>query len=258
MGTLLTLTDCYIMLILYDALRRWPIGHLIVPLTLALAFDAVFYSVLLAGLGHTPLETALAIHLPAKLLAGLVYGGLLQAFIRRYCPAFYRDPPLTVSGLKFLKALVWPIPLFNRRNDDRPATQNLFSRWWPSGVVSTGASEFDSFVGDAVYEVERFTLIRFRVAEVRRAKRDIEEWSANHSINGWMTEREAGMLDLLLLGVTARTASWALEKVRATEVNRAASVAGECVVHDHADPPMPPTSVAELIERAQKEPSLAH
>ncbi len=262
LGTLLTLTDCYVMLIVYDALRRWPMGHLIVPLMFALIFDAVFYSFLLAGLGHTPLETALAIHLPAKLIAGLVFGGILQVFIRRYCPAFYSDPPLTVSGLKFLKALVWPIPLFNQRNDDRPPTQNLFSKWWRSGVVtggvvSTGASEFDSFVGDAVYEVERFTLIRFRVVDVPRAMRDIREWSANHSVNGWMTVRD-GMLDILLLGLTAKTAKWALEKIRASEANSSASQVGECVLHDHAHPPMPPTSVAELIERAQRETSLAH
>lgn len=253
LGTVLTLCDCYIMLVLYDALRRWTAGHLIVPMTTALVFDAVGYSVLLAWLGHTSIGTALGVHLPGKLFAGVVFGGLLQAFIWGFCPTIHRDPPLTVSGLRFLKALVWPLPYLAYPLTAVRTTQTLFSRWWPSGVLLTTEDRFEQFVTDAVYDVERFALVQMRVADVGRAEQDIRAWSANHSVSGWMAERD-GMLEILLLGVTTATADWARRKVRAADANHGADWTGECVVYDHANPPMPPVSVAELLTRARDQP----
>jgi hypothetical protein len=254
LGTVLTLADCYILMFTYDSLRRSAFGHLIVPLTVALTFDAVGYSAVLAWLGHTPFGAGLRTHLPAKLCAGVAFGGLLQAFIRRFCPTISRDPPLTVSGLGFLKSLVWPLPLIGVPRSAISTTHHLFSRWWRSGVLVTTPERFERFVTDAVYDVERFALIRLAVADLGRAETDLREWSANHSVNGWMTERD-GMLDVLLLGVTAETAEWALRKVRAATENGVAERTGECVVHDHAHPPMPPVSVAELIRRASTRPA---
>ena len=158
-----------------------------------------------------------------------------------------------MSGLRFLKALVWPLPYLAYPRTAGRTTQTLFSRWWPSGVLLTTPNRFEEFVTDAMYDVERFAPIRKRVTDLGRAEQDIRAWSANHSVNGWMAERD-GMLEILLLGVTTTTADWARRKVRAADANRGADWTGECVVHDHAHSPMPPVSVAKLLTRARDRP----